>query len=138
MKPTRTRRGFTLIELVFLIVVLFGSIVAFLSVSGEAGERVADNNDKAKAVQLAQEKMELIISDRRNPDRDYSYITSGAYSAETLTAPFVGFSRSVTVSDASSDAACPSATLGCKLIVVTVTKSSVTLASATLMIGNYR
>ena len=138
MKATGTQRGFTLIELVFLIVVLFGSIVAFLSVSGEAGERVADNNDKAKAVQLAQEKLEQIISDRRNPDRDYSYIASANYSAETLTAPFVGFSRTVTISDASSNAACPSSSLGCKLVVVTVTKSSVTLASATLMIGNYR
>jgi prepilin-type N-terminal cleavage/methylation domain-containing protein len=134
----RHQRGFSLIELVFVIVVLFGSIVAFLSVSGEAGERVADNNDKAKAVQLAQEKIEQIIADRRNPDRDYSYIATANYSSETLSSPFSGFTRTTTITDASSNAACPSATLGCKLVVVNVVKSSVTLASVTLMIGNYR
>jgi type II secretory pathway pseudopilin PulG len=128
--------GFTLIELVFLIVVFFGSVIALLSVVAEAAKRVGENDDYAKATQLAQEKAELILTDRRNPGRDYAYVTSAAYPTESPVSGYGDFVRAVAITDYSSNALCPSATNGCKLIVVTVSKNGATMATVTLTLAN--
>ena len=137
MNLPSTARGFTLIELIVLIVVFFGSVTSLLSVAIEAAKRVGENKDSSTAIQLAQEKAEIILSDRRNPGLGYAYVTAGNYGLENPVPGFSDFSRSTAVTDASSNTLCPSATAGCKLVVVTVSKNSQTLGTETFMLANF-
>lgn len=138
MNPPSTGRGFTLIELIVLIVVFFGSVTSLLSVAIEAAKRVGENKDSSIAIQLAQEKAEIILTDRRNPGLGYAYVASNPYSAENPVSGFFSdFSRSTEVTDAPSNPLCASATAGCKLVVVTVSKNSQTLATVTFMLANF-
>lgn len=146
MKARRTRQGFTLIELVVLMVAFFGSVVALLSVSREAALRVAEVDAAARAAQYAQERAETVLADRRNPNRGYAWVplqsatcsnpsASCAYPLENPVAG-TGLTRSVAVANASSSALCPNPALGCKQVQVTVSKGGRTLATVTLLLAN--
>ena len=87
--------GFTLIEVILVIVVLaiaFPPIINLLS-------SVLENSNKSliisKATIFAEEKMEGIIADKRNPLRGFSWVIApGRYSMDT---PEEGFSRNVVI-----------------------------------------
>lgn len=143
----RTRQtGFTLIELIVLMVVFFGSVVALLSVSIEAGRRVADVDVSGRAMQLAQQRAETILADRRNPQRNYvsiplqaaSCVSASAACAYPIENPLPGTDlvRSVLISDASASALCPNPTSGCKQVTVTITRRGRTVASVMLVLAN--
>lgn len=139
--------GFTLIELLVLIIVFSGSLVALLSVSQEAARRIADVDSSARAIQFAQQRMETVLSDRRNPNRKYSYVPLQSASCATVAVncayprenPITGtnLTRSVQITDASASSSCPNPTAGCKLVVVTVTKNGRTVASLGALLANY-
>ncbi len=139
-------RGFTLVELVVLIVVFSGSLVALLSVSREAARRIADVDASARAMQYAQERVEMVLADRRNPNRGYAYVPLQSASCNVVSAscvypyenPMTGTSlaRSVQVTDISANSACPNPSNGCKQVLVTVTKNGRTLASLAALLAN--
>lgn len=145
LTPNSTR-GFTLVELVVLIVVFSGSLVALLSVSREAARRIADVDASARAMQYAQERVEMVLADRRNPNRGYTYVvlqsaTCNAVSANCVYVyenPMTGTSltRSVQVTDISANSACPNPSNGCKQVLVTVSKNGRTLASLAALLAN--
>lgn len=139
--------GFTLVEMLVLIVVFSGSLVALLSVLRESARRVADVDASARAMQLAQERIETVIADRHNPNRGYAYVPLQAASCTSLSASCAypaesailgsGLSRSVQISDASSSASCPVPAAGCKQVQVHVTKQGVLLASLSTLLANH-
>ncbi len=139
-------RGFTLVELVVLIVVFSGSLVALLSVSRESARRIAEVDASARAMQYAQERVEMVLADRRNPNRGYTYVPLQSASCNAVSAscaypyenPITGTSlaRSVQVTDISANSACPNPANGCKQVLVTVTKSGRTLASLAALLAN--
>ncbi len=140
-------RGFTLVELVVLIVVFSGSLVALLSVSRESARRIAEVDASARAMQYAQERVEMVLADRRNPNRGYAYVPLQSASCNVVSAscaypyenPITGtsLSRSVQVTDFSANSACPNPANGCKQVLVTVTQNGRKLASlAALLAGN--
>ena len=145
MKRTHTA-GFTLIELIVLIVVFFGSLLALLSVAIEAARRVADADASARAMQYAQERAETILADRRNPNRNYAYVPLQSASCAVLSAscayplenPITGsaLARSVQITNASAHPLCPNPTLGCKLVLVSITRSGRNLALISLLLAN--
>lgn len=140
-------RGVTLVELVVLIVVFSGSLVALLSVSREAARRIAEVDASARAMQYAQERVEMVLADRRNPNRGYAWVPLQSGTCSTLSAscaypyenPMTGTSlaRSVQVSDYSANSACPNPTNGCKQVLVTVTQNGRKLASLAALLANY-
>ncbi len=143
----RPGHGFTLVEMLVLIVVFSGSLVALLSVSRESARRIASVDASARAMQLAQERIETVIADRRNPNRGYGYVplqtascasvsASCAYPAESAM-PGSGLSRSVQISDASSSASCPVPAAGCKQVQVNVMQQGVLLASLSVLLANH-
>ncbi len=148
MRNTRchTTRGFTLIEMIILMVVFFGSLVSLLSVSREAAQRVADIDASSRAMQYAQERAEMVLADRRNPNRGYAYVPLQSASCTPVSAscayplenPLTGTSlmRSVQITSASSSALCPIPASGCKQVLVTLTRSGRTVATVTLMLAN--
>ena len=145
MKKRQTG-GFTLIELIMLIVVFFGSLLGLLTVSREAAQRVADADAASRAMQYAQERAEMVLADRRNPNRNYAYVPLQSASCATLSAscayplesPISGtnLTRSVQITDASASPLCPNPASGCKLVLVTITRSGRSLALVSLMLAN--
>ncbi len=143
----RLTAGFTLMEMLVLIVVFSGSLVALLSVSRESAHRIADTAASARAMQLAQERIETVIADRHNPNRGYGYLPLQAAScsapssscAYPLESGVMGsdLARSVQISDASSSASCPVPAAGCKQVQVSVTRHGVLLASLTVLLANH-
>ncbi len=97
-KILKNSRGFTLIEVVSIIVVLGIAIPALANLLSS----ILVNSDKAaimsKAVLFAQEKVEEIISDKKSPARGYAWVAvPNRYSGDT---PESGYTRSVTVQGA--------------------------------------
>ena len=138
--------GFTLIELILLMVVFFGSLLGLLTVSREAAQRVADADASSRAMQYAQERAEMILADRRNPNRNYAYVPLQSASCASVSAscaypienPLTGTAlvRSVQITDASASALCPVPASGCKQVLVTMTRSGRTVATVTLLLAN--
>jgi len=142
----RACRGVTLVELVVLIVVFSGSLVALLSVSRESARRIAEVDAGARAMQFAQERVEMVLADRRNPNRGYLWVPLQSASCSTLSAscayplenPMAGTSlaRSVQITDASTSSACPNPSSGCKQVLVTVAQNGRKLASLAALLAN--
>jgi prepilin-type N-terminal cleavage/methylation domain-containing protein len=139
-------QGFTLIEMLVLIVIFSGSLAALLSVSLEAARRIADIDASARATQYAQEGIERVLADRRNPNRAYAYIPIQSAACATLSVscayptdnPITGTSlvRSVEIIDVSTSSSCPNATAGCKHVLVVVTQNGRKLASMAALLAN--
>ncbi len=144
---TSAARGFTLIEMLLLIVVFSGSLVSLLSVSRESARRIAEVDASARAMQYAQERIETVLADRRNPQRGYHAVPLQTASCTTLAAncayplenpvPGTGLVRSVQITDASSASHCPNPASGCKQILVTLTHNGRKLASLAALLANY-
>lgn len=91
---TPNSRGFTLIETIMTLVVLSIATVGVLAVFSAGSKGSADPLLITQATQLAQDRMETIIGDRRNPARGFAYIIPGNYGADV---PMAGFNRSVSI-----------------------------------------
>ena len=145
-RSPQANQGFTLVELVVLIVVFSGSLVALLSVSRESARRIAEVDASARAMQYAQERVEMVLADRRNPNRGYAYVPLQSASCNAISAscaypyenPMTGtaLSRSVQVTDISASSACPNPANGCKQVLVTVTQNGRKLASLAALLAN--
>jgi Tfp pilus assembly protein PilV len=132
------QRGFTLIELVAIIILLSIAGTAILGMFGQVGRSLTTNQDTQTGAQLVQEKAEQILADRRNPARGFAWIMAANYPAETPISGFAAFDRSVTISDITTSPPCPVTTAGtCRQVVVRVSMGLVTVARNTFMVVNY-
>jgi Tfp pilus assembly protein PilV len=138
----RTGRGFTLIELVAIIVLLSVGSVAILGLFDQTGKSIATNQETQTGAQLAQECAEKIIAIRRNSGYAAIVTGNGTGVCGTGFAAIGGFATAPTVNvtahSSGSLSACPSATAGdCKQVDIQVDKAGVRAASLTLMLVNY-
>ena len=132
------QRGFTLIELVAIIILLSIAGTAILGMFGQVGRSLTTNQDTQTGAQLVQEKAEQILADRRNAARGFAWIVAANYPAETPISGFAAFDRSVTISDITTSPPCPVTTAGtCRQVVVRVSMGLVTVAQNTFMVVNY-
>lgn len=142
----RPQQGFSLIEIVLIIVLLGVGAAAMVGMFSNVGRTLGDNQGMQTGAQLVQKCAEHIMAFRRSTlaSQGYANVTIGnntgicdaSFSAVGgfTSAPVVN----VTAHDSSSLAACPSATAGdCKQVDITISKSGVTMASTTLMLVNY-
>ena len=93
----RGEAGFSLIEIIITLVVLSIAAVGVLSVFSGTQRGSADPLILNQAVQLAQEKMDEIMGDRKNPGRGFLYIVPGNYGPDTPVPGFANFNRTVTI-----------------------------------------
>ncbi len=123
-------RGFTLMELV--VVLLFSSILVagMVHLFSEAIDSLDDSETKVVAIQLAQERMEQVVAERRADGYD-TFFTTG----DTVTFDSVNYVRTVS-SSAYSGAACPSG-MSCKEVQVTVAVGGTTRAESTMLLVDY-
>ncbi|RMF61949.1 MAG: hypothetical protein D6743_12840 [Calditrichaeota bacterium] len=103
-KPTQFRdksacfsaeTGFTLIEIVLVIVFLSVALLATMNMMSSSVSGSFDMELSSTAANLANEKMERIFADKRS--RGYGYIVENNYPVETDPDGFSGFTRSVTI-----------------------------------------
>lgn len=91
-------KGFTLIEVILVIVVLAIAIPGLISAVSFMTARQVNTVGATIAADLAQEKMEEIMGDRMNAARGYAYVVNANYAAETpMAAPFGNYNRTVNI-----------------------------------------
>ena len=113
-------RGYTLVELVLVVVVAGLALPPLLGVFAQTGLASARPDLHTVAISLAREKMEILAADKFNPARGYAYLVSGNYPAESPVSGFL-FSRTVAFTDvASSNLSSSQAGSGFRKAVVTV------------------
>lgn len=129
-------KGFSLIELIIVIVVVSIAAVSMLALFGGAARSLNINEDTQTAAQLGQECSEHILAARRNPQIGYGGIDDTICNA--LPDPLAGFTRTVTVTDLITSPPCTVITAGtCRNVVVSIATPTTSPTVFTLMIVNY-
>lgn len=136
-------RGFTLIELVMIIVLLGVGGTAILSLFGNVARSLDDNQDTQTGIQLVQECAEYIMAFRRSTDpaRGYAGVAIGVNTGQCNAAftAVSGFTTAPQVDvvgrDSGSLPACPSVVANsCKQVTMRINKGGQVMAQATLML----
>jgi prepilin-type N-terminal cleavage/methylation domain-containing protein len=129
--PPQPSKGFSLIELVMVIVLLSISTTGLIMLFGQLTNSLSINNDIQSAAQLAQECAEHLLGARRRSGYDLGGVTD----CSALPA-YNGFGPpSVTISDPYTGAACP-AGASCKLLTIDATYDS-GASTVTLLLTDY-
>ena len=95
MRRSGRTPGFTLIEIVLIIVIAGIAILPLSMLFANSSIHSSDARNATLAAQLAQAKMEELTADKNSPSRGFSYLVTGNYPAESPVTAFPGYSRSV-------------------------------------------
>lgn len=132
--PAHRDRGFTLIELVAVMIVISVGLLGLASLFSNSSTSLSTNETLQRVTQYAQECAERAIATRR--DLGFADASISSSLCDSLALP-AGFTRSVGVTTYNGTGSpCPSGTNNCKDVLVTVANG--TLSSAiTVMLVNY-
>ena len=105
-------KGFTLIEVILVIVIMAIVIPSLITVLSVITKGQVNTLGTTTSAVLAQERLEEIIADKRSPNRGFSYIDNVNYPAENPVAGFAQYNRSVDIvcvasTDLNTPVACP-------------------------------
>ncbi|VAW76246.1 hypothetical protein MNBD_GAMMA15-1602 [hydrothermal vent metagenome] len=125
--------GFTLLELIAVIVILSVAVVPITGLFSKASLSILNNQRIQTATQLAQEQAELVLGRRRN--QNFAAIIPGIY-PEVLAGNYAGFNRTTTITQPVAPAGCPAGAL-CDLVVVSVDAGGTVLSEITFVLVNY-
>jgi len=126
-------KGFTLVELVMVILLLSIGATVIVAGYGQVARSLSVNEDLQAATQLAQECGEYVVAARRdNPLIGYSGVT-GANFCSGVPNP-TGLSLTIAFTDPYRGVACPGT---CKLAAISVTKGGDSLAMTNVMLARY-
>jgi prepilin-type N-terminal cleavage/methylation domain-containing protein len=120
--------GFTLIELVIVIVVLAIGVVAIGSAFAYMVRSLTLNEDLQYSWQIAHECAEHILGQARAPRGHFTAVVAGAGSAICNGMAVAGYTRVVNVTNMPTGGALCSAGWACKRVEIVVTKGSMTTA----------
>ena len=128
----RASAGFSLIEVVILIVVAGIAILPLAMLFATTSIRSSDARSASVAAQLAQAKLEEITADRNASTRGFSYVTTANYPPEAPVPAFSAFQRSVSVA---ADSTYDGVTF--RTVSVTVTTPGIPPVTLTTWFVNY-
>lgn len=129
MIAMRTRRGFTLIELVMVILVITIAAIGLGAALSRLGQATLLSEDVQTAAEAAQACAEHLLASRRN---------RGVVAMDTSCAVVPGFSGSVVVTTPWVDPACPDPTgTLCRRLRITATVPSGFSSTMDLLVVNY-
>ena len=132
MSPRRITPGFTLIEMVLIIVIAAVACLPLSMLFANTSIHSSDARNATIAAQLAQAKMEELTADKNSPARGFSYLVSGNYPAESPVPAFSGYSHSVSFS---ADSTYDGVTF--RTVNVTVTCSNIPPVTVTTWFTSY-
>lgn len=119
MKQKKDNRGFTIIELVFTIVIISLSLIGVMTLFENATRGALQADLNYIAVKLAHEKLEWVVMDKVRIG--YATLNQTLYPNETFTGSFSPYTRSTTVAEVSgADMVTATPGSGYKRIEVTV------------------
>jgi prepilin-type N-terminal cleavage/methylation domain-containing protein len=127
------QQGFTLLELVLVIVVVALASVSILGQFSQAGQSLLLNEAIQSAGQLAQERAEVLLAVRR--DQGYAAVPTGTTS-EVLAGNYAGYTRTVTVNEPPVGTGCAVGAT-CKEVLINVARGGSPRAGLTLMLVDY-
>ncbi len=129
------QQGFTLLELVMVIMLVALASIPILGQFSQASGTLLTDEIIQTAAQLAQERAEGLLADRRNTG--YAAVPTGTVN-DVLGGAYSSYSRTVTVTVTSppGGSGC-AAGATCKEVVVRVDHSGRTRAEVTLMLVSY-
>ena len=126
--------GFTLLELVAVILLLAIAAVPLTGLFGQAGRSTLQGERGQTAAQLAQEGAERVLGQRRQ--LGFASLVPGTRT-ETLTGAWAGYTRSTVISrPATPPPGCPAGAL-CDLVTVGVDRAGRRLAEITFVLVDY-
>ena len=131
-RPHRREAGFTLIEIVLIIVIAAIAILPLSMLFANTSIRSGDARNATIAAQLAQAKMEELTADKNSPARGFGYLVAGNYPAETPVTALTGYNRSVSFApDSTYDG------VTFRTVTVTVTCTNIPNVTMTTWFTNY-
>lgn len=119
---SRKRAGFTIVELIMVIVVVAIGAVAIGAAFAHVSRSLALNEDLQRAAQVAQECAEHILSFARPPRGHYAAVPVAAGSTLCNGMAAAGFSRTVNVSAMAAAAPLCAAGWNCRRVQISVVK----------------
>lgn len=128
-----TQQGFTLLELVMVIMLVALASVPILGQFSQASGTLLTDEVIQTAAQLAQGRAEDLLADRRA--NGYAAVPTGTVN-DVLGGAYSSYSRTVTVTSPPGGSGC-AAGATCKEVVVSVDHSGKTRAEVTLMLVSY-
>ena len=132
MSARRAGAGFTLIEVVLIIVIAAVAVLPLSMLFANTSIRSSDARNATTAAQLAQAKMEELTADKNSPARGFSYLVAGNYPPENPVPAFAGYSRSVSFApDSTYDG------VTFRTVTVTVTCSNIPPVTVTTWFTSY-
>ena len=138
----RDGNGFTLIELVIVMLITSAGLLGIASLFGSTASSLSTNETVQQATQYARECAEWVIGISRSQGFASGSISSTMCNTTTDTpagqmpAMPAGFSRTVAITTYNGTGSpCPTGTANCKNVVVTVTKGS-SSSAVTIMLVN--
>lgn len=126
MKAPAGEAGFSLMELIIVILILSIALLPLVSQTVQTTIHSGDGQGVTAATFLAREKLEIIETEEGNPAVDYAGITQARYPDEHSITDFPGYSRFVRIS---ADSVYGSRTF--KVVSVTVTSPAGLAATLT-------
>jgi Tfp pilus assembly protein PilV len=127
-----TVAGFTLVEIVLIIVIAGIAILPLSMLFANSSIHSSDARNATLAAQLAQAKMEELTADKNSPARGFSYLVAANYPAENPVTAFPGYGRSVSFG---TDSTYDSVTF--RTVSVTVTCTNIPPVTLTTWFTNY-
>ncbi|MGB5258895.1 MAG: type II secretion system protein [Gammaproteobacteria bacterium] len=127
------QQGFTLLELVMVIMVVALASIPILGQFSQAAGTLLTDEIIQTAAQLAQERAEGLLADRRAGG--YAAVPTGTVN-DVLTGAYSSYSRTVTVTSPPGGSGCAVGAT-CKEVVVSVDHSGRTRAGVSLMLVSY-
>jgi prepilin-type N-terminal cleavage/methylation domain-containing protein len=127
------QRGFTLIELVAVIVIIAIAAVPLFGLFSQAGRSLLADEKIQTATQLAQARAEQLMAVRRN--RGYGDPEVSANLTETLAGNYAGYTRTTTITGFAGPA-CPAGAV-CKQVAVRVDEGGQARAEITFVLVDY-
>ncbi len=127
------QQGFTLLELVMVITLIAVASIPILGQFSQASSMLLTDEIIQTAAQLAQERAEGILADRRS--NGYAAVLTGTTS-DVLTGAYSSYSRTVTVTSPPGGSGCAVGAT-CKEVIIGVDHSGRTRAELTFILVNY-
>jgi Tfp pilus assembly protein PilV len=128
----RAEAGFTLVEIVLIIVIAGIAILPLSMLFANSSIHSSDARNATLAAQLAEAKMEELTADKNSPARGFSYLVAANYPAESPVTAFPGYSRSVSFG---TDSTYDSVTF--RTVSVTVTCANIPAVTLTTWFTSY-
>jgi prepilin-type N-terminal cleavage/methylation domain-containing protein len=128
------QHGFTLIELIAVIIIVSIATVPLFSLFSQAGFSLLADEKLQTATQLAQERAEYLLGVRRN--RSYTDPEVSTPLIENLAGNYAGYTRTTTVTDPFLGLACPGGA-ACKQLAVRVDEGGQARAEIIFVLVNY-